>query len=193
MRIISGIFKGRRIQAPKNLPVRPTTDMSKEALFNILNNQFIFADLKVLDLFSGTGNISYEFASRGSKPITAVDGNFGCVQFIRRTASEFDMDIHPIKSDVFSFLEKAKTSFDVIFADPPYDLPQKDFEKIAELVFEKEVLNDDGVLIIEHSKHTKLDHMGHFSYQKNYGGSVFSFFEINAETEAEELENEDLL
>jgi 16S rRNA (guanine966-N2)-methyltransferase len=193
MRIISGTFKGRRIQAPKTLPVRPTTDMSKEALFNILNNQFEFADLKVLDLFSGTGNISYEFASRGSKPITSVDGNFGCVQFIRRTAAAFDMDIHPIKSDVFSFLEKAKTSFDIIFADPPYDLPQKDFEKITELVFEKEILNEDGLLIIEHSKHTQLDHMSHFSYQKNYGGSVFSFFEINAETEAEEFENEDLI
>lgn len=193
MRIISGTFKGRRIQAPKTLPVRPTTDMSKEALFNILNNQFDFSELKILDLFSGTGNISYEFASRGSKPITSVDANFGCVQFIRRTAAEFDMDIHPIKSDVFSFLEKAKGSFDIIFADPPYDLPQKDFEKISLLVFQNELLSEDGLMIIEHSKHTKLDHLSHFSYQKNYGGSVFSFFEITSEIEVDELENEDLM
>ena len=193
MRIISGTFKGRRIQAPKTLPVRPTTDMSKEALFNILNNQFDFSELKILDLFSGTGNISYEFASRGSKPITSVDANFGCVQFIRRTAAEFDMDIHPIKSDVFSFLEKAKGSFDIIFADPPYDLPQKDFEKISLLVFQNELLSEDGLMIIEHSKHTKLDHLSHFSYQKNYGGSVFSFFEFTSEIEVDELENEDLM
>jgi len=193
MRIISGTFKGRRIQAPKNLPVRPTTDMSKEALFNILNNQFDFSELRILDLFSGTGNISYEFASRGSKPITSVDGNFGCVQFIRRTAAEFDMDIHPIKSDVFSFLEKAKGPFDIIFADPPYDLAQKDFEKISILVFQNELLNEDGLMVIEHSKHTKLDHMSHFSYQKNYGGSVFSFFEITSEIEMDDLENEDLM
>lgn len=193
MRIISGTFKGRRIQAPKTLPVRPTTDMSKEALFNILNNQFDFSELKILDLFSGTGNISYEFSSRGSKPITSVDANFGCVQFIRRTAAEFDMDIHPIKSDVFSFLEKAKGSFDIIFADPPYDLPQKDFEKISLLVFQNELLSEDGLMIIEHSKHTKLDHLSHFSYQKNYGGSVFSFFEITSEIEVDELENEDLM
>lgn len=193
MRIISGTFKGRRIQAPKTLPVRPTTDMSKEALFNILNNQFDFSELKILDLFSGTGNISYEFASRGSKPITSVDANFGCVQFIRRTAAEFDMDIHPIKSDVFSFLEKAKGSFDIIFADPPYDLPQKDFEKISLLVFQNELLSEDGLMIIEHSKHTNLDHLSHFSYQKNYGGSVFSFFEITSEIEVDELENEDLM
>lgn len=193
MRIISGTFKGRRIQAPKNLPVRPTTDMSKEALFNILNNQFDFSELRILDLFSGTGNISYEFASRGSKPITSVDGNFGCVQFIRRTAAEFDMDIHPIKSDVFSFLEKSKGPFDIIFADPPYDLAQKDFEKISILVFQNELLNEDGLMVIEHSKHTKLDHMSHFSYQKNYGGSVFSFFEITSEIEMDDLENEDLM
>lgn len=193
MRIISGTFKGRRIQAPKTLPVRPTTDMSKEALFNILNNQFDFSELKILDLFSGTGNISYEFASRGSKPITSVDANFGCVQFIRRTATEFDMDIHPIKSDVFSFLEKAKGSFDIIFADPPYDLPQKDFEKISMLVFQNELLSEDGLMIIEHSKHTKLDHLSNFSYQKNYGGSVFSFFEITSEIEVDEHENEDLM
>ena len=134
MRIISGKYKGRRISPPKNLPVRPTTDMCKEALFNILNNNFNFSGLRILDLFAGTGSISYEFGSRGCTPITSVDGDMGCVMFIKKTAQEFDFDITPIKSDVFKFLEKSKASFDIIFADPPYGMEQKDFEKIIELV-----------------------------------------------------------
>lgn len=183
MRIISGKYKGRRIFPPKNLPVRPTTDMSKEALFNVLNNHFNFENLKVLDLFAGTGNISYEFASRGSTPITSVDGDFGCVKFIKQVASEYDFNIAATKSDVFAYLEKCKTSYDIIFADPPYGLDQKTFERIVMLVFEKELLNEDGMMIIEHSKYTKLDHMMHFSFQKSYGGSIFSFFEIESEDE----------
>jgi 16S rRNA (guanine(966)-N(2))-methyltransferase RsmD len=128
VRIISGKFKGRRIFPPKNLPVRPTTDMSKEALFNVLNNHFSFDSLKVMDLFSGTGNISYEFASRGSENITSVDGDFGCVKFIKQIAEEYDFNIAAIKSDVFKFLEKNTNSYDIIFADPPYALDQKVFE-----------------------------------------------------------------
>jgi 16S rRNA (guanine966-N2)-methyltransferase len=189
MRIISGKFKGRRISPPKGLPVRPTTDMSKEALFNVLNNHFSFDNLKVLDLFAGTGNISYEFASRGSTPITSVDGDFGCVKFIKQVAAEYDFNIAATKSDVFSFLEKNKTSYDIIFADPPYGLDQKIFEKIVLLVFEKGLLNEDGMMIIEHSKYTKLDHMINFSFQKSYGGSIFSFFELDS-TEEEEIDDE---
>lgn len=108
MRIISGKYKGRRIFPPKNLPVRPTTDMSKEALFNVLNNHFSFDSLKVLDLFSGTGNISFEFASRGSAPITSVDGDFGRVKFIKQVASEYDFDIAATKVTFSSFLKTAK-------------------------------------------------------------------------------------
>ena len=189
MRIISGKYKGRRISPPKNLPVRPTTDMCKEALFNILNNNFNFTELRVLDLFAGTGSISYEFASRGCKPITSVDGDMGCVNFIRRTTKEFDFDITPKKSDVFAFLEKNKASYDIIFADPPYGMSQKDFEKIILLVFENGLLEDDGMMVIEHSKHTKLDHMENFSYDKGYGGSVFTFFEL--EHDEEETGDED--
>ena len=189
MRIISGKYKGRRISPPKGLPVRPTTDMSKEALFNVLNNYFNFSGLKVLDLFPGTGNISYEFASRGSDNITSVDGDFGCVKFIKQTASEFDFNIAGIKSDVFKFLEKNNSSYDIIFADPPYDFDQATFEKIVELVFANELLQEDGMMIIEHSKYTKLDHMINFSFKKSYGGSIFSFFEINGESE-EEVKNE---
>lgn len=189
MRIISGKYKGRRISPPKGLPVRPTTDMSKEALFNVLNNHFSFEGLKVLDLFSGTGNISYEFASRGSTPITSVDGDFGCVKFIKQVASEYDFNIAATKSDVFSFLEKNKTSYDIIFADPPYGLDQKIFEKIVLLVFEKGLLNEEGMMVIEHSKYTKLDHMINFSFQKSYGGSIFSFFELDS-SEEEEIDDE---
>jgi len=189
MRIISGKYKGRRIFPPKGLPVRPTTDMSKEALFNVLNNHFNFDSLKVLDLFAGTGNISFEFASRGSTPITSVDADFGCVKFIKQVAAEYDFNIAATKSDVFSFLEKSKTSYDIIFADPPYGLDQKTFEKIVLLVFEKELLNEEGMMVIEHSKYTKLDHMINFSFQKAYGGSIFSFFELDS-TEEEEKDDE---
>jgi 16S rRNA (guanine(966)-N(2))-methyltransferase RsmD len=190
MRIISGKHKGRRITAPKNLPVRPTTDMSKESLFNILNNHFNFNGLKVLDLFSGTGNISYEFASRGSGPITSVDGDMGCVNFIKKTATELDLDISAIKSDVFSFLERNKTTYDIIFADPPYNLDQKEFEKVIQLIFDNELLDEEGMLIVEHSKHTKLNHMSNFSFDKHYGGSVFSFYEFESDEE-EDFDEED--
>ncbi|WP_026705685.1 16S rRNA (guanine(966)-N(2))-methyltransferase RsmD [Flavobacterium soli] len=181
MRIISGKYKGRRISPPKGLPVRPTTDMSKEALFNVLNNYFNFSELKVLDLFAGTGNISFEFASRGSDNITAVDGDFGCIKFIKQIAQEFDFNIASIKSDVFKFLEKNNTSYDIIFADPPYGLDQESFEKIVTTVFEKELLQEDGMMVIEHSKYTKMEHLINFSFQKSYGGSFFSFFEMNSD------------
>lgn len=181
MRIISGKFKGRRIFPPKGLPVRPTTDMSKEALFNVLNNYFNFSGLKVLDLFAGTGNISYEFASRGSDNITSVDNDLGCVRFIKSVASEYDFNIAAVRSEVFSFLEKSKTQYDIIFADPPYALDQATFEKIVSTVFEKELLQEDGMMVIEHSKYTNLEHMMHFSFKKSYGGSIFSFFEIESE------------
>ncbi len=177
MRIVSGKHKGRFIQAPKKLPVRPTTDMAKEALFNILNNTYYFEDLSVLDLFAGTGNISYEFASRGTQNLTAVDGNYGCVKFIAKTSEILDFGISALKSDVFSFLEKTNLKSDIIFADPPYDINQTDFEKIPELVFKNNLLLEEGVLIVEHSKHTNLSHLEHFTNDRKYGGSVFSFFE----------------
>ena len=122
MRIISGKHKGRRITAPKNLPVRPTTDLAKESLFNILNNHYYFDTISVIDLFSGTGNIAFEFASRGAKNIHAVDGNFNCVKFINKTSTEFDFSINAYRSDVFKFLEKTALNADIIFADPPYDI-----------------------------------------------------------------------
>lgn len=188
MRIISGKYKGRRINPPKNLPVRPTTDMSKEALFNVLNNYYDFAPLHILDLFAGTGNISYEFASRGSNNITAVDGDFGCVKFIKQTANEFDFNIAAVKSDVMAFVGRSSSDYDVIFADPPYHLDQSSFEKLVLAIFSNALLRENGMLVIEHSKYTKLDHLEHFSFKKSYGGSIFSFFEI-AEIDGEKLDD----
>ena len=178
MRIISGKLKGRRFTAPKKLPVRPTTDLAKESLFNILNNHFYFHEISVLDLFAGTGGISYEFASRGSETVTAVDGDYGCVSYIKKTSEEFELEITAIKSDVYKFLERTHLQSDVIFADPPYAFIQEQFERIATIVFERNLLLEDGFLIIEHAKETKLEHVSNFSFSKSYGGSVFSFFQL---------------
>tara|TARA_B100000678_G_C18165581_1_gene484925 strand:+ start:273 stop:809 length:537 start_codon:yes stop_codon:yes gene_type:complete len=178
MRIISGKFKGKRLIAPKTLPVRPTTDMAKEALFNILNFQIDFQEIKLLDLFAGTGNISYEFISRGATQITAVDQHYGCVKFINKTANELEAEINTVKSDVFKYLDKVKTKSDLIFADPPYDFSTEDFQKIPQLVFENNLLEEEGLLIVEHSKHTDLSETANFSESRRYGNSVFSFFKL---------------
>lgn len=177
MRIISGTYKRRRIETPKNLPVRPTTDMAKESLFNILNNHYYFEDISVLDLFAGTGNISYEFASRGTEQIVCIDQNFNCIKFINKTAEAFEMPIQTIKSDVFKFLEKTTLKSNIVFADPPYSFTTEQFSKIPELVFENELLLENGLLIVEHSKHTDLSNLNYYSHSKSYGGCVFSFFE----------------
>lgn len=188
MRIISGKYKGRRISAPKNLPIRPTTDLAKESLFNILNNYYHFDELCVLDLFAGSGSISYEFGSRGSKDITSVDLDYGCVRFIKETSDTFELDINAFKSDVFSFLEKSKVGYDLIFADPPYDFSQEQFERIVQIIETNELLLEGGMLVIEHSPHTKLDHLENFSFDKKYGSSIFSFFTSNLESETDSEE-----
>lgn len=177
MRIISGKHGGRKLTAPSNLPVRPTTDMAKEGLFNILNNTYYFGDISVLDLFSGTGNIAFEFGSRGCLNITSVDENQGCIKFITETAAQLELNIKAFKNDVFSHLLKENNKFDIVFADPPYDMAFEDFSKIPEIVFSKNLLLEDGLLIIEHSKHTKLSALPFFSKERKYGGSVFSFFQ----------------
>lgn len=176
MRIISGIHKGKRINAPKSLPVRPTTDMAKEALFNILNNEYYFDEITVLDLFSGIGSISLEFASRGVKKVTSVDNHFACVKFLEKTAKDFDLNIQTVKSDVYKFLANASFKYDVIFADPPYHFSDEQFQKVYHQVFDQQLLNENGLLIIEHSKKTDLSSLPHFDKLKKYGGNCFSFF-----------------
>ena len=178
MRIISGKYKSKRIFAPKNLPVRPTTDMAKESLFNILNNRYYFEGLAVLDLFAGIGSISFEFASRGTTNITSVDQNTGCIKFLNSINDELQLDLVTIKSDVYKFLKRVSNQkYDIIFADPPYDFEEIKFQNIIDLVFEKKMLHEDGILIIEHSSHTDLSKSVGYKRSKKYGGNMFSFFE----------------
>ncbi|NJB82770.1 RsmD family RNA methyltransferase [Wenyingzhuangia aestuarii] len=177
MRIISGKYKSRRLTAPNNLPVRPTTDMAKEGLFNMINNWYDFDDIEVLDLFSGTGNISFEFASRGTTSILSVDQHSGCIHYINKISKELELNLNTIKADVFTFLEKHKGTYDVIFADPPYDFSEEQFFKIADLVYENDLLSERGTLVIEHSQQTDLSSSKYFTQAKRYGGCMFSFFE----------------
>jgi 16S rRNA (guanine(966)-N(2))-methyltransferase RsmD len=178
MRIISGRLKGLRLNPPAKLPVRPTTDLAKEALFNILFNQFDFEKIRVLDLFSGTGNISLEFASRGVPEICSVDRDFGCINYLKTLQRQYDLSaIKVVKSDVFKFLETETQQYDLIFADPPYDLPQ--LNAIAAKVLDRGLLKPDGYLIIEHPSMKKLDNHPEFLEQRKYGSSSFSFFGKN--------------
>ena len=172
MRIIAGKNKGRIIKAPDNLPVRPTTDMAKEALFNILENRYYINKKKVLDLFSGTGNIAFEFASRGAKKIIAVDQHFHCCNFITKTAINLNYTIDVRKMDCLYFLDKTKAKFDIIFADPPYDFEY--YEKLQNIILKKELVNKDGSLIIEHDANTKFD--GENLELRKYGSVHFSIF-----------------
>lgn len=175
MRIIGGKLKGIRLHPPKNLPVRPTTDMAKEALFNILQNLITFENLKILDLFSGTGNISLEFASRDALEVISVDQNFGCYNYLKNISKEHQLtQIKPVKADVFKFLNQETEKFDLIFADPPYDLSR--IPEIATLIFEKDLLNENGVLIIEHQSMQDLSNHPNFKEKRKYGYSSFSFF-----------------
>jgi len=177
MRIISGKHKSRRITAPNNLPVRPTTDMAKESLFNILNNDYFFDQINVLDLFAGIGSISFEFASRGTKQVTTVDENSGCIKFINKINEELELNLNIIKTDVYSFLEKTIQKYDVIFADPPYDFETEKFQSIIDLVLDNNLLSEEGILIIEHSKKTDLSKNDSYNRSKSYGGNMFSFFQ----------------
>ncbi|MDR6783039.1 16S rRNA (guanine966-N2)-methyltransferase [Pedobacter africanus] len=176
MRIIGGKLKGIRFNAPGNLPVRPTTDMAKEALFNILYNTYDFDNCEALDLFCGTGNISIEFASRGIKKVTAIDKHSGCVHWVKSVADKHKLtEIEVHKADVFKFLEQHQQSFQLIFADPPYNLPT--IPLIPELVFKNNLLTDNGLLIVEHPSLLKLNDKPGFTETRRYGNSSFSFFE----------------
>ena len=177
MRIISGTHKGRRLVAPKKLPVRPTTDRSKEGLFNILQHKYDLKNTSVLDLFSGTGSISYEFGSRGVNNITAVDQNKNCVDFIRMTSESLKLKIQVTKMDTKKYLSSVKTQFDIIFADPPYNLGFLQYIEIIDTVFDKHILKRRGILIIEHSDQIDFEKHSWFSQSRRYGSNVFSFFE----------------
>ena len=186
MRIISGTNRGRKLTPPVSLPVRPTTDFAKEGLFNLLANLIDFDKISVLDIFSGTGNIAYEFASRGSKSITAVDQNKACAKYITDTAEKIGFkNLDVFNRDAFSFLKTTPKTYDLIFADPPYDM--ENTENIHEIVFERKLLNKNGLLVIEHSAAKHFAYLDHFLQVRNYGSVHFSFFKCeDKETQSEQ-------
>lgn len=175
MRIIGGQFKGKKIQAPSTLRSRPTTDFAKESLFNILNNQIDFEGMTVLDLFAGTGNISYEFMSRGVEHVWAVDMDRKCVHFIHQFCERNQIDnIKTVKANTYQFLKTIQIKFDLVYADPPYN--HAHVAKLAEKIFAADVLNQDGMVIIEHGPETDYSDSPYFKQHRKYGNVNFSFF-----------------
>lgn len=175
MRIIGGTLRGLRLNPPKNLPVRPTTDLAKEALFNILLNQIEFENIKVLDLFSGTGNISLEFASRGAAEVVSIDRSIHCVNYLKDTSRQHKLtQIKAYKEDVFKYLQTETEQYDVVFADPPYDLNK--IPEIPKIAFERNILLPGALLIVEHQSMQNISQHPAFVEQRKYGHSSFSFF-----------------
>lgn len=175
MRIISGKHKGYPIKAPLGLPTRPTTDRSKESLFNILENWYDFENCDVLDLYAGTGNITYEFASRNARSVVCVDQFAGCVDFIRDEAIKLEMNqVQVVQNDVIDFLNNCTEKFDIIFADPPF--ATNDYELIHQLVFERDILTDVGTFVMEHHSANDFDHLPHFEERRAYGQNIMSFY-----------------
>ena len=176
MRIIGGKHKGKKLHPPKSLPVRPTTDFAKEGLFNVLRNRINIEGLAILDLCAGTGNMTFEFASRGAQSILAVDLSFACVKYIKQQAAELGYEnIRSVKSDIFGFVKKVNGQYDLIFADPPYAL--EGVKQLPDLLLEKSILNKDGFLILEHGKQHKFEEHQQFLFSKTYGNVNFTFFE----------------
>ncbi len=177
MRIIGGKYKRRRFDVPKNIKARPTTDFARENLFNVLNNLIDFEDLKSLDLFAGTGAISFELLSRGANPIISVEKHGIQYGFIRKVAEELKTDdLIAIKGDVFKFIASSKEKFDFIFADPPYDLPN--LADIPEMIFKAGILKEDGLFVLEHSSKNDFSDMPEFDELRTYGSVNFSFFTL---------------
>ncbi len=177
MRIIGGEFRGHRFTPPaKNWPTRPTTDISKEGLYNILANKIDFSEIKFLDLFGGTGNHCYECISRGCEDATYVDKFPGCVAFVKTMAAKLDIEeyLDIRKMNVFSFIKSCEQQYDYIFAGPPY--PLKNIPEIPDLILEKDMLTADGLLVLEHNPNVDLSSHLNLVDKRNYGQTIFSFF-----------------
>lgn len=177
MRIISGGFKGRKLNPPaKNWPTRPTTDFAREGLFNILQNRIDFNSSKMLDLFGGTGSHSLEFISRGCTDVTYVDKFYGCVNFVKKITAEWGVSayIRIVKGDVFRFISSSSEKYSYIFAGPPY--PLKTLDTIPDHIFRFDLLDKDGIFVLEHNPDHVFDSDPHFEFSRNYGTTIFSFF-----------------
>ena len=183
IRIIAGKYKGKKITAPKNFEVRPTTDFAKEALFSIITNRYNISEISVLDLFAGIGSIDYEFASRGCKDITSVELNGKHVKFIQDINKLLGInEIHIIKQNVFNFIEKESyKSYDIIFADPPFDMEDKEYENLIHCVLNHNFLSKNGEFILEHNTRKDLSEHPYFLETRKYGNVRFSFFGLNSE------------
>ena len=175
MRIIGGEYRSRRFDVPKNITARPTTDFARENLFNVLENRLDFDEVKALDLFAGTGAISFELASRGCQRVIAVEMHNIQYTFICKVMHELKTNcILPVRGDVFKYIGNTKEQFDFIFADPPYDL--KELPMLPELILKNNLLNDDGIFVLEHSRDNDFSTMPQFIEKRVYGSVNFSFF-----------------
>ena len=180
MRIISGKYKSIYIPNNKTIKARPTTSTAREALFNILENRVFISELNVLDLFSGTGSIAYEFISRGAPSVVCVDKQINSVKFINLIAKKLSMNIMTVKANAWKFIDKAKeNSFDLIFADPPYNL--ENLNQIPHIIFKKKILKKNGWLIMEHGKDVNFEETTNFIERRTYSSVNFSFFKLESE------------
>ena len=178
MRIVGGKFKGRIFNPGKSFKARPTTDFAKENLFNILENRIDWENTHALDLFAGTGSISYELISRGCKEVTTVEANFRHCKFIHQVKSTLQIDnMQIICDDAFHFISKGKNSYDLIFDDPPFDL--KMFAEVPVKILQSALLNPGGVLILEHNKFNDFKNLKEFREIRSYGSVHFSFFQLD--------------
>lgn len=175
MRIIGGKYKGRRITPPSGFKARPTTDFAREGLFNVLSNRVNFEEIIVLDLFSGTGSISYEFASRGAKEVHLVERDMKHIAGIRRIIKDTGIpNIRTIHIDVKAYLKTCSIKYDIVFADPPYELGW--LREIPDLVTGSGIMKDEGFFILEHPRDMSFSDNKSFFEHRNYGGVNFSFF-----------------
>lgn len=176
MRIIGGEHGGRKFNPPSKMPyTRPTTDIAKEGLFNVLQHNMEFEELKTLDLFGGTGNISYELASRGARELTIVEKDSSMYEFIKKTAEAVRIEnLKVLKMDVFRFIDQCTEQFDFIFAGPPYAL--KNIDDLPRLIFEKKLLTGKGWFVLEHTPRNDYKNFPFYKTEKNYGTTVFSIF-----------------
>ena len=175
MRIITGQFKGRHFDIPRTFKARPTTDFAKENIFNVLNGYIDFDGITVLDLFSGTGSISLELISRGCKEVVSVEKDRDHARFIAECMRKIKVESNIlIRGDVFRFLKTCHQKFDLIFADPPYALPE--LGTIPDLIFEYNLLSTDGIFVFEHGKNNDFSNNPHFVEHRSYGSVNFSIF-----------------